>query len=125
MNDLLAQARAFFESLSVTQRTGLLTAFLVSIFVVGGVVWWSSTESYDLIMVGDSVELRKAAEQLDEAGIPYRYEAASDLRPATDSLAGVPLAKPLLLVLLAVLLLEQAVALTASYHPLTRRTRHT
>ena len=70
---------------------------------------------------------RAGRERLDRAlaGIPYRYEAASDLRPATDSLAGVPLAKPLLLVLLAVLLLEQAVALTASYHPLTRRTRHT
>lgn len=76
MNDLLAQARAFFDSLSLPQRTALLTALILSLFVVGGVVWWSSAESYDLIMVGDSAELRKAAEQLDEAGIPYRYSAA-------------------------------------------------
>ncbi len=51
------------------------------------------------------------------AGVPFRYDPAEALQPASDSLAGVPLAKPVLLGLLAVLLLEQAVAYSASYHP--------
>ncbi len=57
------------------------------------------------------------------AGVPFRYDPAEDLQPASDSLAGVPLAKPALLGLLAVLLLEQAVAYQASYHPSPARRR--
>ena len=43
--------------------------------------------------------------------------------PAGDSLAGLPLARPLLLALLAVLVLEQLAASAASYHaaPVRRR----
>lgn len=49
-------------------------------------------------------------------GVPFRYDSAAALQPAADSLAGVPLAKPVLLTLLALLLLEQFVAYAASYH---------
>ncbi|MFM7136127.1 MAG: BatA domain-containing protein [Planctomycetota bacterium] len=57
------------------------------------------------------------------AGVPFRYDAADDLDPAGGDLAGVPLAKPLLLGLLAVLVLEQLAAFAASYHasPVRRR----
>lgn len=57
------------------------------------------------------------------AGVPFRYDPAEALQPASDSLAGVPLAKPVLLGLLAMLLLEQALAYRASYHSLPTRRR--
>lgn len=57
------------------------------------------------------------------AGVSFRYDPAEALQPASDSLAGVPLAKPVLLGLLVVLLVEQAVAYQASYHPSPARRR--
>jgi len=51
------------------------------------------------------------------AGVPFRYDRAEALQPAADALAGVPLGQPLLLALLALLLLEQFVAYSSSYHP--------
>lgn len=51
------------------------------------------------------------------AGIPFTYELAEALEPATEQFAGSPLTRPLLLVLLGLLALEQVVASKASYHP--------
>ncbi|MFM1905112.1 MAG: hypothetical protein RLZZ440_3012 [Planctomycetota bacterium] len=51
------------------------------------------------------------------AGVAFRHDPAEALQPLSDSLAGPPLARPLLLGLLAVLLLEQVVAARASYLP--------
>jgi hypothetical protein len=51
------------------------------------------------------------------AGVPFRYDAADQLDPAGDTLAGLPLARPLLIGLLAILILEQLAAFAASYHP--------
>lgn len=76
MNELIAQARTFFESLTGGQRAALIAAIAVSVFAVVGVVWWSSAESYDAVLYGDSAELRKAAQKLEEAGIPYRYNSS-------------------------------------------------
>ncbi|MBM4022533.1 MAG: hypothetical protein FJ284_09910 [Planctomycetes bacterium] len=50
------------------------------------------------------------------AGVPFRMDAADELDPAGGTLAGLPLARPLLVGLLVVLLLEQCVALAAGYH---------
>ncbi len=51
------------------------------------------------------------------AGVPCRYDRADDLDAAGGTLAGLPLAQPLLYGLLAVLVLEQLAAFAASYHP--------
>jgi hypothetical protein len=53
---------------------------------------------------------------LAENGVPFRYDRAESLQPDSDTLAGVPLAGPLLLALAGVLLVEQLVAYSASYH---------
>jgi hypothetical protein len=57
------------------------------------------------------------------AGVPVRFDHADRFDPASDTLAGLPLARPLLLALLAVLVLEQLAASAASYHsaPVRRR----
>jgi hypothetical protein len=49
-------------------------------------------------------------------GVAYRYDRAESLQPDTTSVAGVPLARPLLYVLAAVLVVEQLLAFSASYH---------
>jgi len=61
---------------------------------------------------------RAGRERLDRAlaGVPFRYDRAESLQPDSDTLAGVPLAGPLLLALAGVLLVEQLVAYSASYH---------
>jgi hypothetical protein len=61
---------------------------------------------------------RIGRERLDRAlaGVPFRYDRADSLQPDTTTLAGVPLAGPLLLALAAVLVVEQLVAYSASYH---------
>jgi len=61
---------------------------------------------------------RAGRERLDRAlaGVPFRYDRAESLQPDSDTLAGVPLAGPLLLALAAVLVVEQLVAYSASYH---------
>jgi len=58
-------------------------------------------------------------DRLDRAlsGVKYTYERAETLQPDTTTLAGVPLVKPLLYLLAAVLVIEQLVAFSASYHP--------
>jgi hypothetical protein len=53
--------------------------------------------------------------------VDYRYDRAESLQPDTTSVAGVPLAKPLLLLLAAVLILEQLLSFSASYHSSGRR----
>jgi len=67
---------------------------------------------------------RIGREGLDEAlsGIPFSYENADGIDPQARSLAGVSLVTPLLWLLLGILLLEQIVAYSASYHPVLRRT---
>jgi len=50
------------------------------------------------------------------AGIPHRIDAADDLEPGSQALAGTSLVTPLIYGLLVLLLLEQAVAYSASYH---------
>jgi len=57
------------------------------------------------------------------AGVPFRLDQADLFDPAADSLAGPPLARPLLLALLVVLVLEQLVAHAASYHAAPARRR--
>lgn len=61
---------------------------------------------------------RFSREQLDRAlvGVPFRYDRAESLEPDTDLLAGMPLAQPLLVTLLVILVAEQCVAFAASYH---------
>jgi len=61
---------------------------------------------------------RMGRERLERAlaGIPFRYEEADALGGDTDMLAGVPLARPLLFLLLAILVAEQLAACAASYH---------
>ena len=61
---------------------------------------------------------RIGRERLDRAlvGVPFRYERADSLQPDTTTLAGVPLAGPLLLALAALLVGEQLLAYSASYH---------
>lgn len=55
------------------------------------------------------------------AGIPFRYETAADLEPGSGTLAGVSLVHPLLYALLAILVVEQIVSYSASYHLPSRR----
>ena len=55
------------------------------------------------------------------AGVPFTYENAASIDPGARALAGVPLVTPLLKILLGILLLEQVVAWSTSYHPSTRR----
>lgn len=64
----------------------------------------------------------KAGLDRELVGIPFRYDNASSLEPDSGALAGVSLLHPLLYALLAILLLEQVVSASASYHlPATRR----
>jgi len=63
----------------------------------------------------------RLAKQL--AGVTFRLDAADDLDPGGGTLAGLPLARPLLVALLAVLLLEQVAALAAGYHVVPTRRR--
>ena len=57
------------------------------------------------------------------AGVPFAYDAADELDPAGGDVAGVPLAQPLLIGLLVVLVLEQLTAFAASYHASPGRRR--
>jgi hypothetical protein len=66
---------------------------------------------------------RIGRERLDAllGGIPFRYESASAFQGGSESLAGVSLVAPLLQALALVMLLEQLLAWSASYHPTSRR----
>jgi len=61
---------------------------------------------------------RIGRERLDRtlAGIPFRYDSAAALDPDAGSLAGMSLVHPLLYALVAILVLEQIVSASASYH---------
>jgi hypothetical protein len=65
---------------------------------------------------------RIGRERLDRvlAGVAFKYDRAESLEPDTTTLAGVPLVKPLLYLLAAVLILEQVLAYSASYHAAPR-----
>ena len=67
---------------------------------------------------------RVGRERLDRtlSGVAFKYERAESLRADAASLAGVSLVTPLLHALLAVLVVEQLVAYSASYHAAGRRT---
>ncbi len=52
-------------------------------------------------------------------GVPFQYDAAESLQPEAGVMAGVSLVKPLLHALLIILVVEQLLAYSASYH--TRR----
>jgi hypothetical protein len=66
---------------------------------------------------------RVGRERLDRAveGVAFRYDRADTLQAASGGLDGASLMKPMLLAVVAVLLLEQLLAYTAGYHPLSRR----
>ena len=65
---------------------------------------------------------RIGRERLDRtlAGVTFQYEAAELLQPDTTTHAGVPLIRPLLYLLAAVLIIEQLVSFSASYHASAR-----
>jgi hypothetical protein len=54
------------------------------------------------------------------AGVPFRYDDAASLQPDSGALAGVSLVNPLLYLLLAVLVAEQLLSYSVSYHPASR-----
>jgi hypothetical protein len=53
--------------------------------------------------------------------VPFRYDRAADVAATAGDFAGRPLAMPLLIVVAALLLLEQLVAYAAGYHSVARR----
>jgi hypothetical protein len=62
-------------------------------------------------------------EQLDRllVGVPYSMERAESMQEDRESLAGSSLTTPLLYLLVVLLLLEQVVSYSASYHPVSRK----
>ena len=62
-------------------------------------------------------------DQLDRVlvGVPYTIERAESLQEDRENLAGASLTTPLLYLLVALLLLEQVVSYSASYHPVSRK----
>ena len=54
-------------------------------------------------------------------GLHYRYDQAAAFQVATEELAGYDLAEPLLYLLVLLLVGEQMLAWSASYHPAPRR----
>ena len=86
------------------------------------------TEREKLVAVNvDPAEGRLARvgrEGLDAAlaGVPFSYEDATSVEPGARTGSGASLVGPLLWILLGLLLLEQVVAWSASYHPVGRRT---
>jgi hypothetical protein len=77
-------------------------------------------------VVADEGRLRRIGrEELARAlpGIPFRFETAESPRAAAASPAGMPLARPLLCLVLALLVAEQVLACAAGYHAVTPRKR--
>lgn len=70
---------------------------------------------------GASGPVRTGGARKTLAGVPFTYENAASIDPGARALAGVSLVTPLLTILLGILLLEQLVAWSSSYHPLRRR----
>ena len=54
-------------------------------------------------------------------GVPFRYDRAADVAATVGDLSGRPLAQPLLVAVVVLLLVEQAVAYAAGYHPVAGR----
>lgn len=111
---------------AVMSPGGGLEARLASTSVAGGYsARWrrlDGTERERLFAVNVAAEEgnleRIGRERLDRelAGVAFKYDRAESLQPDTTTLAGVPLVKPLLYLLAAILVVEQLVAFSASYH---------
>jgi hypothetical protein len=111
---------------AVASSAGVLEATLRDTSAAGGyTARWrrlDGTERERIFAVNvqaDEGQLERIGrERLDRAlaGIPFKYDRAESLQPDTTTLAGVPLMKPLLHLLAAVLIIEQLVAFSASYH---------
>jgi hypothetical protein len=69
---------------------------------------------------GDLERIDREGLERSLAGVPFIFEQASQLERDSGSQAGTPLLAPLLAVLVLVLLAEQALAYSASYHPVRR-----
>jgi hypothetical protein len=115
---------------AVASPAGGLEATLAETSVAGGyTARWrrlDGTERERLFAVNvaaDEGQLERIGrERLDRvlAGVAFKYDRAESLEPDTTTLAGVPLVKPLLYMLAAVLVLEQLLAYSASYHAAPR-----
>ena len=115
---------------AVASPAGALEATLPNTSVAGGyAARWrrlDGTEREKLFAVNVAAEEgqleRIGRERLDRAlaGVAFKYDRAESLQPDTTTLAGVPLVKPLLHLLAAVLIIEQVVAFSASYHAVAR-----
>ena len=115
---------------AVASPAGGLEATLAETSVAGGyTARWrrlDGTERERLFAVNvaaDEGQLERIGrERLDRvlAGVAFKYDRAESLEPDTTTLAGVPLVKPLLYMLAAVLILEQLLAYSASYHAAPR-----
>ena len=115
---------------AVASPAGGLEATLAETSVAGGyTARWrrlDGTERERLFAVNvaaDEGQLERIGrERLDRmlAGVAFKYDRAESLEPDTTTLAGVPLVKPLLYLLAAVLILEQLLAYSASYHAAPR-----
>jgi hypothetical protein len=115
---------------AVASSAGGLEATLAETSVAGGyTARWrrlDGTERERLFAVNvaaDEGQLERIGrERLDRAlaGVAFKYDRAESLEPDTTTLAGVPLVKPLLSLLAAVLIIEQLVAFSASYHAAAR-----
>ena len=123
-------AGAIVHQTAVASSAGVLEATLPETSVAGGyTARWrrlDGTERERIFAVNVSADEgqleRIGRERLDRtlAGVAYKYDRAESLQPDATTLAGAPLAKPLLHLLAAVLILEQLVAFSASYHAKSR-----
>jgi hypothetical protein len=115
---------------AVASSSGMLEATLRDTSAAGGyTARWrrlDGTERERIFAVNvnaDEGQLERIGrERLDRAlaGIAFKYDRAESLQPDTTTLAGVPLMKPILHLLAAVLIIEQLVAFSASYHAAVR-----
>ena len=116
---------------AVASAAGVLEATLSETAAPGGyAARWrrlDGTERERLFAVnvaaGEGQLERIGRERLDRTltGVTFKYDRAESLQPDTTTLAGVPLVKPLLHLLAAVLIVEQLVAFSASYHAARRK----
>jgi hypothetical protein len=117
---------ALVHQTAVASPAGPLEATVPDTSVAGGyTARWRRTDGTERERVfavnvkPDEGQLERIGrERLDRvlAGIPFRYDRADSLQPDTTTLAGTPLTKPLLHLLAAILVIEQLVAFSASYH---------
>ena len=116
---------------AVASTSGVLEATLPTTSAAGGyTARWrrlDGTEQERIFAVNVAANEgqleRVGRERLDRvlAGVAFKYDRAESLQPDTTTQAGVPLAKPLLHLLAAVLIIEQLLAFSASYHATSRR----